>query len=246
MKTEEEEEGRIRNPAEWRGAVSSEGIKSITDYSRKDVVCPQDPSLPDALNTFYPSFETSANSSPCSGLTLHPGELPVSVSAEDVRRTLLRINTRKAAGPDNIPGRVLRDCAYELAGVLTDIFNTSLSQAVVPVCLKTSTIIPIPKSSAVMCRNDYRPVALTPIIMKCFERLVMAHMKETIDINVDPHQYPYRENRSASDAVSSVIHSALTHLENRDSYVRMIFLDFSSAFNMIVPQTLVNKLLLLD
>lgn len=134
------------------------GIKSITAYSKRDAVCPQDPSLPDALNTFYARFET-ANAPPFSGLTLHPGELPFSVSAEDVRRTLLRINTRKAAGPDNIPGRVLKDCAHELAEVLTDIFNTSLSQAVVPVCLKTSTILPVPKSSAMMCMNDYRPVA---------------------------------------------------------------------------------------
>ncbi len=38
----------------------------------------------------------------------------------------------KAAGPDNIPGRVLKDCAAQLTDVLTDIFNTSLSQAVVP------------------------------------------------------------------------------------------------------------------
>ncbi|KAF7643375.1 hypothetical protein LDENG_00240400 [Lucifuga dentata] len=126
------------------------------------------PSLPDALNTFYAHFESS-NSSHSTRLTLPPGELPFSVSAVDVRGPLRRINPRKAAGPDNIPGWVLRDCAQELTGVLTDIFNISFSQAVVPVCLKMSTIIPVPKNSAVKSMNDYRPVALTPIIMKCFE-----------------------------------------------------------------------------
>lgn len=64
----------------------------------------------------------------------------------------------------------------------------------------------------------------------------MAHIKDKIDINVDPHQYAYRKNRCTSDAVSSDIHSALTHLENRDSYVRLLFLDFSLAFNTIMPQ----------
>lgn len=191
-------------------------IKSIADYSKKDIACPQDSTLPDALNAFYTRFETS-NSSHHSGLTLQPGEMPFSVSTEDVRRSLLRINTCKAAGLDNILGRVLRDCAHELAGVLTDIFNTSLSQAVVPVCLNTSIIIPVPKSLAVTCMNDYRRMALTPIIIKCFERLVKPHIKDITDINVDPYQYAYRKNRSASDAVSSVIHSALNHLESRDS-----------------------------
>ena len=81
--------------------------------------------------------------------------------------------------------------------------------------------------------------------MKCFERLVLAHIRDTININVDPHQYAYRRNRSVSDAVSAVVYSALTHLESRDSYVRLVYLDFSSAFNNIMPQTLVKKLLLL-
>lgn len=62
---------------------------------------------------------------------------------------------------------------------------------------------------------------------------------------VQQHQYAYRKNHSISDAVSSVIHSALTHLESGDSYIRLLFLDFSSAFNTIIPQTLANKRLLL-
>ncbi|KAK3520802.1 hypothetical protein QTP70_032376, partial [Hemibagrus guttatus] len=43
----------------------------------------------------------------------------------------------------------------------TDIFNISLSSTIVPMCLKTTTIIPMPKKSTVSCLNDYRPVALT-------------------------------------------------------------------------------------
>ncbi len=94
----------------------------------------------------------------------------MTLSPDSVRRSLSRINARKAPGPDNIPGRVLRDCAVELTDVFTDIFNISLSQAVVPTCFKATTIIPVPKKSSPSCFNDYRPVALTPILMKCFEQ----------------------------------------------------------------------------
>ncbi|KAI5086414.1 gastrula zinc finger protein XlCGF28.1-like [Silurus meridionalis] len=66
----------------------------------------------------------------------------------------------------------------QLADVFTDIFNISLGSATVPTCLKTTTIIPVPKKSSVSCLNDYRPVALTPIMMKCFERLVMRHIND--------------------------------------------------------------------
>ncbi|KAI4871900.1 hypothetical protein NFI96_019044 [Prochilodus magdalenae] len=112
------------------------------------------------------------------------------------------------------------------------------AEAAVPTCLKTATIIPVPKNSTVTGLNDYRPIALTPIVTKCFER----HIKATIDVTVDPHQYAYRKNRSTDDAISSVIHTALTHLEQKDSYVRMLFVDFTSAFNTMIPQTLTDKL----
>ncbi|KAK1786882.1 hypothetical protein P4O66_017263, partial [Electrophorus voltai] len=153
------------------------------------------------------------------------------LTAADVRRTLRGVNPRKAAGPDNIPGRVLRECADQLADVLTDIFNISLSCTVVPTCFKTTTIVPVPKKPTVSCLNDYRPIALTSIIMKCFERLVMRHIKTQLPPSLD--------------AISTTLHLALTHLEKKGIYVRMLFIDFSSAFNTIVSQHLIGKLSLL-
>ncbi len=185
------------------------------------------------------------NDTPAQKLPTPPNDQALCLSAADVRKTLSRINPRKAAGPDNIPGRVLKDCAAQLTDVLTDIFNTSLSQAVIPTCLKSTTIIPVPKKSPVSCLNDYRPIALTPIMMKCFERLVMQKIKNSLPNTLDPLQFAYRPNRSTDDAISSTLHLALTHLENKDSYVRMLFIDFSSAFNTIIPQQLINKLNLL-
>ncbi len=94
----------------------------------------------------------------------------------------MKINPWKTVGPDGVPGRVLRDCVHQLSEVLKDIFNTSLSQAVIPIYLKTSVTVPVPKTQTVSCLNDYRPVALTPIMTKCFVRLVMARIKQSIDI----------------------------------------------------------------
>ncbi len=97
----------------------------------------------------------------------------------------------------------------------------------------------LPKKSPMSCLNDYRPIALTPIMMKCFERLVMHHIKSSLPNTLDPFQFAYRPNRSTDDAISTTLHLALTHLEEKDSYVRMLFIDFSSAFNTIIPQQLI-------
>ena len=56
------------------------------------------------------------------------------------------LNSRKAAGPDNISPCLLRLCADQLSGVFTDIFSVSLSQCKIPHCFKKSTIIPVPKN----------------------------------------------------------------------------------------------------
>ncbi|KAI4885370.1 hypothetical protein NFI96_008195 [Prochilodus magdalenae] len=221
-----------------------QGIQAITNYRTTPPACDSDASLPDALNHFYARFETQ-NSVEARKTTPPPDDQVLCLTAADVRKTLRRVNPRKAAGPDNIPARVLRECADQLTDVFTDIFNISLSSATVPTCLKATTIIPVPKKSSVSCLNDYRPIALTPIIMKCFERLVLRHIKTLLPPSLDPLQFAYRPNHSTDDAISTTLHLALTHLDNRDTYVRMLFIDFSSAFNTIIPQHLIGKLNLL-
>ena len=120
--------------------------------------------------------------------------------------------------------------------------NLSLSESVIPTCFKQTTIVPVPKNTKVTCLNDYRPVVLTSIAMKCFDRLVMAHINTIFPETLDPLQFASCPNTSTDDAISIAIHTALFHLDNRNTYVRMLFNDYSSAFNSIVPSMVINKL----
>ncbi|KAF7640546.1 hypothetical protein LDENG_00038160, partial [Lucifuga dentata] len=63
---------------------------------------------------------------------------------------------------------------------------------------------------------------LTPIITKCLEQLVLAHLKSCLLPTLDPHQFAYHRNRSTEDAVSIALHSVLSHLDNKDTYARYI------------------------
>ncbi|KAK3507994.1 hypothetical protein QTP70_010002 [Hemibagrus guttatus] len=194
-----------------------QGIQEITNYKTTPSACDSDASLPDALNDFYARFEAQNNVA-ARKTTPPPNDQVLCLSTADVKITLCRVNSRKSAEPDNIPGRVLRECAEQLADVFTDIFNISLSSAVVPTCLKTTTIVPVPKKSTVSCLNDYRPIALTPIVMKCFERLVMRHSKTQIPPSLDPLQFAYHPNCYTDDAITTTLHLSLTHLDNKDTW----------------------------
>lgn len=61
-----------------------------------------------------------------------------------------RIKVSEAVDPGSIPGSVLRACAEELVGVLTDSLNLPLAHAAVPICLKLPSIILAAKHYSVL------------------------------------------------------------------------------------------------
>jgi hypothetical protein len=72
------------------------------------------------------------------------------------------IITAKSPVPDNIPNKILKTFAFELAPVISDLYNSSLRQWVFPALLKRSFVIPIPKMSTLkLMEEDLRPISLT-------------------------------------------------------------------------------------
>nr|XP_049610271.1 uncharacterized protein LOC125988694 isoform X1 [Syngnathus scovelli] len=91
--------------------------------------------------------------------------------------------------------------------------------------------------------NDYRPVALTSLVMKSFERLVLSHLKDIMGPLLGPLQFAYWANRSVDDVVNMALYYILHHLNTPGTYARIMFVDFSSAFNTIAPDILQQKLI---
>uniref|UniRef100_A0A8C2FB16 Reverse transcriptase domain-containing protein n=1 Tax=Cyprinus carpio TaxID=7962 RepID=A0A8C2FB16_CYPCA len=78
--------------------------------------------------------------------------------------------------------------------------------------------------------------------MKSFEILALAHLKDITGLLLDPLQFAHRANRSVDDAVNPGLHYVLQHLDRPGTYVRILFVAFSSAFNSIIPNLLLPKL----
>ena len=155
-----------------------QGLCTITDHKAKpSSIMNADTSLADELNIFYARSEANSQQAviPTSG-----GETALTVTEHDVRRTLRCVNPSEAAGPDGITGRVLKACADQLAPVFMVIFNLSLSQCIIPTCFKQSIIDRVPKKAQPSCLNDYRLIALTSTVMKCFEKLIKTFITSSL------------------------------------------------------------------
>ena len=197
------------------------------------------------LNSFYARFDTRDHSATCEELlNALPPDAPTQppFTTVEVQQQLSRCKAGKAPGPDNIPAKVLKLCAVELAPPLHSIFWDSYRSASIPTIWKTSTIIPIPKKPRPSEPNHYRPVALTSIIMKCLEKIILHIILPVVSPRLDPHQFAYRARRGTEDAVASLLHPLLQHLESPGTFASILFIDFSSAFNTIQRHQMIKKL----
>ncbi len=163
-----------------------------------------------------------------------------------MNRIFRKQKSRKASGPDGISPAFLKVYADQLAPIFTQIFNRSLELCIVPCCFKHSTIIPVPKNPQTIGFNDYIPVALTSVVIKSLERLVLAYLKDITRPLLDPLQFAYIANRSVEDTVNMGLHYILQHLNKPGNYARILFVDFNFAFNTIMPDIFSEKCTLLS
>jgi hypothetical protein len=197
---------------------------------------PSDQSLSDELNDFYSRIEAS-NTEACMRASAVPDNCVITLSVANVSKTFKQVNIQTDYQDMNskhvltkwqVPSWTFSPCP--------------LTESVIPTCFMQTTIVPVPKNTKVTRLNDYRPVALMSVAMKCFEKLVMAHISTIIPETLDPLHFVYRLNRSTDDAIFIALHTALSHLNKRNTYVRMLFIDHSSVFNTLVPSKLITKL----
>ena len=209
-------------------------LKSMLKLKGQDKECSLDPNT---LNEFYTRFERDFV--PPNLPPLLSDDIP-SVNVDEVITALRKVKCNKSPGPDCIPGRLLKVGAYALGQPLCKLFNHIIAQGQFPSVWKLSNIKPIPKSNSAVEVKDYRPVALTSIVAKTFERLLLRFVKSGL---CDKHQFAYQSQRSTEDAVAYLIDIVSAHLDaDAKNYVRSLFIDFTSAFNTIDPRILIDGL----
>ena len=86
------------------------------------------------------------------------------MSYDNVIGVLRSPNVNKTCDTDNIAGVILRECAAELAGPLTVLFNMSLNCGHFPTYFNRANVIPVYKKGDKRNVYNYRCVSLLPLI----------------------------------------------------------------------------------
>ena len=85
---------------------------------------------------------------------------PFEIKEEKVLKQLKTLNAGKGAGPDGLIPKVFRICAYQLAPIITRLFNKSEEQQPTPKLWKSAVIKPLSKVSTPTQLTDYRPITI--------------------------------------------------------------------------------------
>ena len=80
---------------------------------------------------------------------------------------LLRLNPRKASGPDEVPNCLLKEYSDFLAKPVCNNLNSSLDEQTLPASRKYATVTPLGKKKPVTgIAKHIRPISLTPALCK--------------------------------------------------------------------------------
>lgn len=146
----------------------------------------------------------------------------LSSPAVSVQRFLSRINPHEAARPYKMPGHVLKKCAEELTDDLTDIFNTSLSQPALPICVKCTTIIQIPKYRSRACFSNDRHVVPDHHHKVLRMGNHAANFQSNLPSSLVPILFSYWANPSISDAWGQILLSPARVYWHKDSWAMTV------------------------
>ncbi|CAH8590013.1 unnamed protein product [Schistosoma haematobium] len=163
-----------------------------------------------------------------------------SFTEADVRRCLQSLNSSRCLRPDGIPNILFKKCADVLCYPFIAIFNRSFSSNLIPKMWRKMKIIPVPKKASGDKNVKFRPIAITSPFLKPMEKLLILPLQPAIENHIDPYQFAYRRKRSTLDAVAVLHYNIVFNLEKGQKHVRCAFLDYTSAFDSIPIQRLIN------
>ena len=175
-----------------------------------------------------------------------PAFCGIAFRAREVERHLLDLDPNGGVDPFDCFPMFFQRTASVLAPKLSRLFLRLLRCGEFPLEWRIADVTPIPKGplSALVC--NYRPISITPVMSKVFERLISLRFGRFLEISgvLSSHQYSYRKNLGTCDALLDIVcaDSAGQMELDRGGELALVQIDFTAAFDRVNHGGLVFKL----
>ena len=167
----------------------------------------------------------------------------IAFRACEVEHHLLDLDPNSGLDPTGCFPMFFRNTASVLAPKLSCLFCRLLRGGEFPLEWRIADVTQIPKGplSALVC--NYRPISITPVLSKVFERLIVLRFGRFLERSgvLPSHQYSYRKRLGTCDSLLDIVCAGQLELD-RGGELALVQIDFSVAFDRVNHGGLVFKL----
>ena len=162
-------------------------------------------------------------------------------SGSEIHSVLSALNARKGPGPDGIHSIVFKKCAGVLAYPLSLLFNQAYFTSDLPSIWRSANVVPVHKSGDKRDVRNYRPISLTCIAMKVFERMMSNRLLDLCFDRIDRRQHGFLPGRSCLSQMISFT-DTLFQTDNNRLTTDIIYFDYKKAFDSVSHDIILDKL----
>jgi hypothetical protein len=158
-----------------------------------------------------------------------------------VKKLLCNLKVNKSTGYDNVPPKMVKICADELAIPITELLNSAFKNKQFPDDLKRAEISPIFKKDDDMMKEKYRPVSILSVFSKVFETIIANQLMEFFKDIFNDMLCAYRKKYSCEHLLIKLIDSWKFSLDE-NNFAGTILMDLSKAFDCMPHGLLIAKM----
>ena len=161
---------------------------------------------------------------------------------EDICTILREIKNTNATGIDGFYLKHFKNSIFNTSIMVTKLINKIIDTEKWPDELKTQVLRPIYKNGKKNDLNNYRPIALLPLINKIIEKFFTKQITAFFDKYnlLSTRQYGFKKHIGTRNALSDV-NDMVTHALNKGKYVAAILIDLQKAFDTVDHSILLKK-----
>lgn len=173
-----------------------------------------------------------------------PNSLLISpTSTEEVISIIANLRSTPSKDIYGLDTKILKMAVSHISQPIAHVINLCIENTVFPDSLKVALITPIYKKGNRNDPNNYRPIALLPILSKVFEKVLQKRLLAFLQKYnlISDYQFGFLPEKSTSLATVQVIEYICESFE-QNMITTAAFLDLSKAFDCVDHKTLLSKL----
>ncbi len=160
-----------------------------------------------------------------------------------VLRSFEKLNVKKSNVPGALPVKFLKFAAVHIVPFYTHIINYSFNNICVPSEWKNGYITPVPKDLSNVSIDNLRPITQTNVYCKIMEEFMFYKIYNQVISKLNSNQFGAIKKSSTAHYLISLFDFVYKSLDKPNTYVIIVLLDLSKAFDLVDHTNLVHRLI---